>query len=162
MEVRNVSTIVESASTVRVSDLIERGLALRGPYGSGEPLVVRAPWDGAELARVPTATAADLDVVLDRARAAAAAFRWVPAWRRAQILERTSHLIDENAEQIARLMAAEGAKPLKDARIEAKRGVSTFRWASEEAKRTAGEIVEMDADPAGRTASAGRSASRAA
>ena len=144
-----MSTIVEPASAVRVSDLIQQGLLIRGPYGSGEPLVVRAPWDGAELARVPTATPADLDVVLDKARAAAEAFRWTPAWRRAQILERTSHLIEENAEQIARIVAAEGAKPLKDARIEAKRGASTFRWASEEAKRTAGEIIEMDADPAG-------------
>ena len=25
----------------------------------------------------------------------------------------------------------------------------TFRWASEEAKRTAGELIEMDADPSG-------------
>ena len=33
--------------------------------------------------------------------------------------------------------------------MEAKRGASTFRWASEEAKRTAGEIIEMDADPSG-------------
>ena len=66
-----------------------------------------------------------------------------------QILERTSHLIEDNAEQIARIIAAEGGKPLKDARVEAKRGASTFRWASEEAKRTAGEIIEMDADAGG-------------
>ena len=88
-------------------------------------------------------------MVLDRARAAAEAYRWTPAWKRAAILERASHLIDDNAEQIAHIIAAEGGKPLKDARVEAKRGASTFRWASEEAKRTAGEIIEMDADPSG-------------
>ena len=134
---------------VRVSDLIQPGLTIRGPYGSGEPMVLRAPWDGAELARIPTATLEDIDVVLDRARAAAEAYRWFPAWKRAAILERTSHLIEDNAEQVARLIAAEGGKPLKDARVEAKRGASTFRWASEEAKRTAGELIEMDADPSG-------------
>jgi acyl-CoA reductase-like NAD-dependent aldehyde dehydrogenase len=144
-----MSTIVAQSPAVRVSDVIQAGLTLRPPYGSGAPMVVRAPWDGSELARVPTATLADLDVVLDKARAAAEGFRWAPAWQRAQILERASHLIDENAEQLARIIAAEGGKPLKDARIEAKRGASTFRWASEEAKRTAGEIIEMDADPAG-------------
>jgi acyl-CoA reductase-like NAD-dependent aldehyde dehydrogenase len=134
---------------VRVSDLIQPGLTIRGPHGSGEPMVLRAPWDGAELARIPTATLEDIDVVLDRARAAAQAYRWFPAWKRAAILERTSHLIEDNAEQVGRLIAAEGGKPLKDARVEAKRGASTFRWASEEAKRTAGELIEMDADPSG-------------
>lgn len=134
---------------VRVSDLIQPGLTIRGPYGAGEPMALRAPWDGAELALISTATLADIDVVLDRARAAAEAYRWFPAWKRAAILERTSHLIEDNAEQVARLIAAEGGKPLKDARVEAKRGASTFRWASEEAKRTAGELIEMDADPSG-------------
>jgi acyl-CoA reductase-like NAD-dependent aldehyde dehydrogenase len=144
-----MSTIAEDTRRVRVSDLVEPGLTVRGPVGSGEALVVRSPWDRAEIASMPTCTLDEADRVLDRARAAAEAFKWTPAWKRAQILERASHLIEENAEQIARIIAAEGGKPLKDARIEAKRGASTFRWASEEAKRTAGEIIEMDADPSG-------------
>ncbi len=144
-----MSTIVERAARVSVSELVQPGLTLKAPYGSGPPLVVRAPWDGAELASIPTATLEDIDVVLDRARAAADSVRWMPAWRRAHILERASHLIDDNAEQIARLIAAEAGKPLKDARTEVKRGASTFRWASEEAKRTAGDLIMMDADPSG-------------
>jgi acyl-CoA reductase-like NAD-dependent aldehyde dehydrogenase len=112
-------------------------------------LVLRAPWDDAELATIPTTTVEEIDGVLTRARAAAVAYRWFPAWKRAAILERTSHLIDDHAEQIARIIAAEAGKPLKDARVEAKRGASTFRWASEEAKRTAGDLIEMDADPSG-------------
>jgi acyl-CoA reductase-like NAD-dependent aldehyde dehydrogenase len=144
-----MSTTAESTSGIRVSDLIVPGLAIRGPYGHGAPMTLRAPWDGAELAQIPTATLEDMEVVLDRAAAAAGAFRWTPSWKRAEILERTSHLIEENAEQITRLIAAEGGKPLKDARVEAKRGASTFRWAGEEAKRTAGDLVEMDADPSG-------------
>ena len=144
-----MSTTTEPVPGITVSDVIEPGLVIRGPFGHGEPMTLRAPWDGAVLAEVPTATLDDMDVVLDRARAAAEGFRWTAAWKRAQILERASHLIDENAEQIARLIAAEGGKPLKDARAEAKRGASTFRWASEEAKRTAGDLVQMDADPSG-------------
>jgi len=134
-------------SEVRVADLVAPGLVVRGPVGSGEPLTVRSPWDGAEIATMPTTTLEEADAVLDRARAAFEFYRWTPAWKRAQILERASHLIEENGEQIARLIAAEGGKPLKDARIEVRRGLSTFRWASEEAKRTGGEIIEMDADP---------------
>jgi len=132
-----------------LSDRYPPGLKLRGPAGTGEATVLRSPWDGVELARVPTTTLTDLDVVLDRARLAFESFRWTPAWRRAQILERASHLIEDDAEQIACLIANEGGKPLKDARIEAARGASTFRWAAEEAKRTAGEIIEMDAEASG-------------
>jgi acyl-CoA reductase-like NAD-dependent aldehyde dehydrogenase len=132
-----------------VSDRVEPGLTVRGPIGTGDPMLVRSPWDGAEIARIPTTTLDEADGVLSRARAAAEAFRWTPAWKRAAILERTSHLIEDNAEQIARIIAAEGGKPLKDARVEAKRGASTFRWAAEESKRTAGELIEMDADPSG-------------
>jgi acyl-CoA reductase-like NAD-dependent aldehyde dehydrogenase len=137
------------AAGIRVSDIVASDLVIAPPRGTGEEMVLRAPWDGAELARIPTATMEDMDRVLDRARTAAEAFRWTPAWKRAQILERASHLIEENAEQIAHIIAAEGGKPLKDARVEAKRGASTFRWASEESKRTAGDLIEMDADPGG-------------
>ncbi len=144
-----MSTTAEEVSTVRVSDRVEPGLTVRGPIGTGDPMLVRSPWDGAEIARIPTTTLDEADGVLSRARAAAEAFRWTPAWKRAAILERTSHLIEDNAEQIARIIAAEGGKPLKDARVEAKRGASTFRWAAEESKRTAGELIEMDADPSG-------------
>ena len=136
-------------SEVRVADRVAPGLVVRGPVGSGETMTVRSPWDGAEIASMPTTTLDEADKVLDRARLAFESYRWTPAWKRAQILERASHLIEDNAEQIGRLIAAEGGKPLKDARIEARRGASTFRWASEESKRTAGELIEMDADAGG-------------
>jgi acyl-CoA reductase-like NAD-dependent aldehyde dehydrogenase len=144
-----MSTTAKEAAGIRVSETVAPDLVIKGPYGTGEEMTLRAPWDGAELARIPTATLEDIDHVLDRARTAADAYRWTPAWKRAAILERTSHLIEENAEQIAHIIAAEGGKPLKDARVEAKRGASTFRWAGEESKRTAGDLIEMDADPSG-------------
>ncbi len=144
-----MSTTARHAAGIRVSELVAPDLVVTAPSGTGEEAILRAPWDGAELARIPTTTPDDLERVLDRARTAAAGFRWTPAWRRSAILEGTSRLIEENAEQLARLIAAEGGKPLKDARVEARRGASTFRWAAEEAKRTAGDLVEMDADPGG-------------
>jgi acyl-CoA reductase-like NAD-dependent aldehyde dehydrogenase len=137
------------AVVVDVTEKVAPGLRVAGPAGTGDPLTVRSPWDGSEVATINTTRVEELGEVLDRARAAFEDWRWTPAWKRAEILERTSHLIDEHAEEIARLIALEGGKPLKDARVEARRGVSTFRWASEEAKRTAGEIIEMDADPVG-------------
>ncbi len=132
-----------------VSERVAKGLRIAGPVGTGDPLTVRSPWDGTEVATIGTTRVEDVGGILDRARTALAEWRWTPAFKRARILERTSHLIEEHAEEIARLIALEGGKPLKDARVEARRGASTFRWASEEAKRTAGEIIEMDADEGG-------------
>jgi len=68
-------------SEVLVSDKISPGLGVRGPYGSGEPLVVRSPWDGGEIATMRTTTLSEADEVLDRARVAFALWRWTPAWK---------------------------------------------------------------------------------
>jgi acyl-CoA reductase-like NAD-dependent aldehyde dehydrogenase len=124
-------------------------VGLKPPVGSGESLIVASPWDGHEIARIPTAGLDELDTVLDRAAQAFASYKWLPTWRRSEILDRASHLLEEHQEEIARVIAAEASKPLKAARVEANRAVSTFRWASEEAKRTAGEIIEMHAEESG-------------
>ena len=130
-------------------DILLLDVKLKPPVGSGEAVVVRSPWDGTEVARIATVLPEEADKVLDRARVVFSTWRWTPAWKRAEILEKTSHLILDNAEKIARIIALESGKPLKDARLEAKRGASTFRWASEEAKRTSGELIQMDADSSG-------------
>ena len=126
-------------------------------------MTVRSPWDGSRVATINTTTLEEADKVLDRARVAFEAFRWTPAWKRSQILERASHLIEENAEQIARIIAAEGGKPLKDSRVEVKRGASTT--SAGRAKRPSARPARSSRwtpNRAARTASAGRSASRAA
>jgi acyl-CoA reductase-like NAD-dependent aldehyde dehydrogenase len=68
----------------------------------------------------------------------------VPGWRRAEILDTAARLLDERNEEFARTIAAEAAKPIKTARAEAKRAVSTFTFAALEARRLAGEVVPMD------------------
>ena len=125
------------------------GVRFRPPVGDGEALAVRNPWSGEEIARVPTCTPEEADTALDRARAVFSTWRWTPAWKRSEILATTARLIHQHGEQIARLISLESGKPLKDARGEAKRGAATFAWAAEEAKRTGGELVPMDADSGG-------------
>lgn len=122
---------------------------MRVPVGSGEPLVVSSPWDGHQVVSIATTTPDELETVLERAVDTFEEYRWVPTWRRYRILDRMSHLLEENQEKMATVIAAESAKPIKHARVEAGRAVSTFRWAAEEAKRTAGEIIEMHAEEAG-------------
>jgi len=40
-----MTTIEEDASVVHVSARVESGLTVPAPYGSGEPMTVRSPWD---------------------------------------------------------------------------------------------------------------------
>jgi acyl-CoA reductase-like NAD-dependent aldehyde dehydrogenase len=109
-----------------------------------DEIVVRSPYDGAEVGRVPKHTPDDVDRAV---RAAAQALRDepLPPWRRAEILERAARLLAERAEDFARITAREAAKPLKTARIEAKRAVSTFTFAAVEARRLTGDMVPVDA-----------------
>ena len=48
-----------------------------------------------------------------------------------------------------RSISAEAGKPLKAARVEAQRAASTYTFAAVEARKLAGEMVPMDASPAG-------------
>jgi acyl-CoA reductase-like NAD-dependent aldehyde dehydrogenase len=116
--------------------------------GDNDELVVRSPFDGHEIDRVPACDAK----YVDRAVEAAAAVRregTLPAWKRAEILDRAAQLLSERNEEFARTIAEEAAKPIKTARVEAKRAVSTFTFAAAEARSLAGEMVPMDASDVG-------------
>src|SRR5437773_1247364 len=113
-----------------------------------EPIVVRSPYDGAEVGRVDPHTAADVE------RAVIAGHRVMtneplPAWRRAELLDAVAAAIRERVDEFARTIAAEAAKPLKTARVEVERAVSTFTFSAVEARKLAGEMVPMDASSAG-------------
>ncbi|MFN2608331.1 MAG: aldehyde dehydrogenase family protein [Acidimicrobiales bacterium] len=116
--------------------------------GSGDRIVVRAPWDGAELAAVPACGPDDVDRAVVAARAALDAAP-LPPWRRAEILEKAARLLDERVEHFARIIAREAAKPIKTARTEARRAVSTFTFAAVAARTLAGEMVPLDAAQVG-------------
>src|SRR5438128_7259865 len=108
---------------------------------------VTSPFDGHVIARVPVCTAADVDRAVDAA--AAALDDPLPAWRRAEILDQAARLLRERVDEFAATIAAEAAKPLKTARVEAERAVSTFTFAAVEARRLTGEMVPMDAADVG-------------
>jgi len=122
------------------------------PIGSdrirtGDEIAVRAPYGGAELGRVPAADAATVDAAVKAARATLS--EPMPAWRRAEILERAARLLAERNEVFARSIAGEAGKPITAARVEATRAAGTFLAAAAAARSLAGDVVPMDANPAG-------------
>ena len=108
-----------------------------------DTIVVTSPYDGSEVGRVPSCDAGHVDRAVAAARAALA--DPLAAHARAAVLDRAAALLAERQEDFARIIAAEAAKPLKTARVEAARAVDTFRFSAAEARTLAGEMVPVDA-----------------
>jgi acyl-CoA reductase-like NAD-dependent aldehyde dehydrogenase len=115
---------------------------------STDEIVVRSPYDGKELGRVPESTPADVDAAVSIARKAFADDP-IPAWRRAEILDTAARGLEQRQEEFARIIAGEAAKPIKTARVEAARAVSTLTFSAAEARTLTGEMIPMDASDAG-------------
>ncbi len=126
-----------------------RALPLAGErYTSTATITVLSPYNGAVLGEVPACTAADVDRAVASAKAALAAGP-LPLWRRAAVLDTAARLLAERRDEFARIIAAEAAKPIKTARVEAERAAGTFLFAAAEARKLAGEMVPLDAGAPG-------------
>src|SRR5438552_5589013 len=73
----------------------------------------------------------------------------LPAHKRAEILVRVVAALARRQDEVARLISDEAGKPMKAARLEAKRAMSTYTFAAVEARKLAGERVPTDAAQAG-------------
>jgi len=117
------------------------------PASGDDLLTVRHPYDGHELGRTSFATPAQVDAAVDAAAAVAGRAAALPAHARAAALDHVSRRLAERADEFAFLITGENGKPLKWARVEVTRAVSTFRWAAEETRRFSGELQRLDTDP---------------
>jgi len=115
---------------------------------TNDEIVVASPFDGHEVGRVPACGPAEVDRAV-KVAVAARTESPLPQWRRAEILDTAARLLSERTEHFARIIAEEAAKPIKTARVEAKRAVSTFTFAAAVARDLAGEVVPMDASDVG-------------
>ncbi len=112
-----------------------------------EFLEVRSPYSGEVVGRVAKSGADDARRAVDAA--ARALESPLPAHERAAILDRVAAALRERSEEVAQTICAEAGKPMKAARVEAARAVSTYTFAAVEARKLAGEAIPMDASEAG-------------
>jgi acyl-CoA reductase-like NAD-dependent aldehyde dehydrogenase len=125
--------------------MITYPLLIAGAKSTGVFTEIRSPYDGSPVAKVEKADKAALSVAIDNAdRAFREVMRGMPAWQRAEILYKTSESIKANIEELALIIASEGGKPLRDARVEATRAVNTVKMAGDEALQLNGEQLTMD------------------
>ena len=75
------------------------------------------------------------------------ALRELAPFGRAGILANLASRMRGERDEIARLISLEAAKPIRDAEVEADRGIFTVETAAEEAKRIDGEVLPLDLLP---------------
>ena len=126
----------------------ERKLFVAGEWvETGDWIEVRSPYSGEVVGRVAKGGAAETRRAIDAAEQALQ--NPLPAHKRAEILVKVVAGIARRHDEIARQISDEAGKPLKAARVEASRAMSTYTFAAVEARKLAGEVVPMDAAQAG-------------
>jgi acyl-CoA reductase-like NAD-dependent aldehyde dehydrogenase len=114
---------------------------------TGSWIDVRSPYSGDVVGRVASGGGAEARAALDAA--ASTLDDPLPAHERARLLDAIAALLRERTDEAARTICSEAGKPMKAARVEASRAISTYTFAAVEARKLAGEVVPMDASPAG-------------
>jgi len=108
---------------------------------------VRSPYSGDVVARVAKAGADETRRAIDAAEQAMR--EPLPRHKRAEILVKVAGALGRRHEEVARLISDEAGKPMKAAKVEAARAMSTYTFAAVEARKLTGETVPMDASQAG-------------
>jgi acyl-CoA reductase-like NAD-dependent aldehyde dehydrogenase len=102
------------------------------------------PWSGAVIDQVAYGDAAQLEEAVAAAAAAAPVMRAASRAERSAWCEAIARGLEEDLEGFAQVMMAESGKPIRFARDEVRRAITTFRVASQEALRFGGQVVPLD------------------
>lgn len=115
---------------------------------SDSDLVVRAPFGGRDLARIPRPSSEEIEAVVRRAVRAFEETRALPTFTRVAILRKVAIELERRRDELARTIAAEAGKPLKAARTEAERAAATFSAAAAALEARTGEMLPLDVNAA--------------
>ena len=125
-------------------------LLIGGEWRPGAAAIpVNNPYTGEVIGAAPLG---DANLVESAITAAATAFpkvRAVPPHARASLLARVAERLEARRLEFIEMIIAEAGKPVVFAEAEVGRAITTFRVASEEARRSGGEVLDLDAFPSG-------------
>jgi succinate-semialdehyde dehydrogenase/glutarate-semialdehyde dehydrogenase len=139
------STLASRTTAARPGLYDAFGLYIDGKWTAAQAGGTREVIDPATeepLGTIPVAEAADLDAALAAAKRGFEAWRRQSPWDRSKVLRRAADLVRERAESIARVMSAEGGKPLAEARAEVAGAAEQFDWYADETRRIYGYTIE--------------------
>lgn len=126
------------------SDVVEAANFLSGSWtGEGPPEERTGPYLRRTVSRTPVATQDEIGSAIAAARRYAPQVASLSPAARAEILETAAAAAAEHREDLARLLALELGKPLRDSRTEIDRVSSTFAVAAAEARHINGENLAV-------------------
>jgi acyl-CoA reductase-like NAD-dependent aldehyde dehydrogenase len=127
---------------------IERKLFVAGEWiETGDWVEVRSPYSGDVVGRVSQGGAEETRRAIDAAERALESP--LPAHKRAEILVKVAGYLGRRHDEVARTISEEAGKPMKAARVEAARAMSTYTFSAVAARTLAGEMVPMEGSQAG-------------
>ena len=117
---------------------------------TGTPRHLELPYDGTAVGTVFDAASAQVDAAISAAAAAARTMREMTLDARSTILRKAGDRMESRRDEVALAVSSETGKPIREARLEVDRAVTTLLVSAEEAHRLCGEVVPMDAAAAGK------------
>jgi succinate-semialdehyde dehydrogenase/glutarate-semialdehyde dehydrogenase len=129
-------------STLADSSLLKTDALINGQWVAGHGRFdVRDPATGLTLVQVANLGAAEAEAAVAAAGKAWLAWRKKTAKERAAVMMKWFQLLNQHADDLARIMTAEQGKPLAEAKGEVGYGASFIEWFAEEARRVYGETI---------------------
>lgn len=111
---------------------------------------VRSPYDHQLAGTVCEADTNSVAAAVEAAQGARPVMRSLSRRERADILRAAAVRLRTERDQFAATITAESAKPIRESLTEVDRGIATLEFSADEALRLLGELVPMDAAPAGK------------
>lgn len=96
------------------------------------------------VAVIPLSTREDAREAIAAAKAAFPGWRGLPAPERGRILYRAMRLMEEQKEELSRMLTREEGKALKDSRGEVQKAINTLEFFGGEARRPGGEMLPSE------------------
>ncbi len=109
-----------------------------------ETIDVLNPFDGSLVDTVPKGDAEDVQLAILAAEKGYRINRDLPVHQRISILKKTAAIMEERFDDLARTIATEGSKTIREARKEVGRAINTITISAEEARRINGETIPFD------------------
>ncbi len=119
------------------------------PSISGKTFATINPSTGEEICQIAEADSADVEHAVKAARTAFEHGPWrkMPASERGRLLNRLADLIEQNADELARLESLDNGKPFSIAKaVDVPASVSTFRYFAGWADKIHGKTIPIDGD----------------
>jgi len=112
---------------------------------SEKTLRISSPWDDTPVAVVAEASRIDIDTALNAAEHGLESTACLSRHARAVILHRLAQAVEARSDEFARTLVLEVGKPVRDARAEVTRTISTLEFAAEASRAHVGDMVPLDA-----------------